>query len=461
MNAEEILYYFEIMQETLEDVQEYQKNKREAYDGDRVSRILQIVENEKIRDVLTKQSSWVRVGVDHLLHDCSFDAFENDTFGLTRLLVDVNIDTHIESAQRNAMIGACSFIAIFPRENSLPVLATYSGAQATGIKELRGDELMYGLAEKDINEEGEVTEYFFFEKGFIHVVNSEGEVIDSVELETDVMALVEFNYDLEIATKPHGSSRISSSAISSLDSSLSSLALMQQAGITNTLKSDLILVNGAQGSFDTTEINGQIDQYKAIFNDSSGEGAVDVKRPSDVNTSSLEKLYNISGYNFATSMGLDPSVLGLESASGSFSEGALAHMSRSYSKIKESTRRGFASSILELAKKVYELTSGDPEVDFGAIGVAFNEPFDVAKLGEVGDAIQKISMIGIEVDQSFINRQLGIPLRPAIAAQGYADFNLSRFSADRYDSLKSAIDEENQSWTIPSVRRLERGSGDI
>lgn len=458
MDQDKFLEDFNLMQETLVEVQDFHAEKQEAYDGDRFAKVLAVTKNAKIQEIISKQSSWGKVGVDTLLRDVSFDAFENDTFGLTKLLVDVNADAHIESAQKNSMIGACAFVAIFPREDELPVLATYTGSQATGIKELHGDELKYGLAEKVVDEDGEVLEYFFFEKGWIHVVDADGEVLESVELETETMALVEFNYGLDVANKPHGSSRLSSTSLSAMDSALNSEALMQQAGIVNTLKSDIIVVSGSPDSISSSAIEGNIDSYSILFNDSGDAGSVDVKRSAETSVTSHEKLYNISGNAFATAMGFDPSVLGLESASGSYSSDALSHMNKNYETTVNSARRNYSKSILELAIKVYEIASGSDENDFTGITVAFNEVFDISRVGALGDALQKLETAGIDLPVEFINKKLGVPLRQQALAQGYADFNLSRFTAGKFDALRESINEEINNYTLPDVRRISRGS---
>lgn len=432
---------FKALKSQLDGVQSFHTEKKSLYEGDYAAQVLSIIKNPSIRNLVESRLSWGRVGVDSTVQVTQFDAFDNDTFGATKLLINCNGDNAVMSARRNSLIGACSFVAIIPRQNALPILVPYTGAEATGMKELRGEELQYGIAVKTVKS-GTATEYFFFSVGEIFITDAEGEVLDYVKLPVPVMPMIAYTNDADLATKIFGRSLLNKPFKSAFETNLNVMALLEQAGMGNVLRSDIMIVNGQESDFSSGRIEGAIDSLNVFYNKNfNGQGGATIQERAGVSTEGLLDLYKLSLYQCATSLGVHPKALEGET-DDTFSPVIAAR--------RDVARDSFAASTKLLARTLYQLVTETPEVDFTPLEVVYRENFNAENVGRLGDAFSKLRQEGFELPESFMKRQFGIPLRAAVLEQQYPDVNLARTMNKNYEALRSIVDDELEEMALPN-----------
>lgn len=422
------------MATTIAGKQAWQQGRSALYDGKHTATMVKITKDRRVSAHVAQSLDWPRIAVDYLAADCSFDAFENDSFGITRLLVEADGDQAIQSAITNSMIGAVSFVAIIPRDEGLPILVPFTGAEATGIKDVRGNGLQYGLAVKK-RENGVITEFYLFEKGYIHVVNPAGEAIDTVDLGVpDLMPFVQFSYDPDTASKPFGRSRISDAAITSLDSTLRNMGLSEQVSLINLLKGDLLLVNGQpDGLSASKQFEQNVGALKTMFFDGLDLNGIRLEQLDQIQLAEIEQNISRGAMNFASSMSMLPTAFGEQPSNGSFSAESLAEMQKPYTQVKNRVRLSYGNSIKLLAIELFKMVLQSSDVsDAEEIRTVFSEDTKIDRIGAIGDAFQKLSTslqalgTDIPIPEQYLRQIIGIPLRPTVIDQELPNFQAAR-----------------------------------
>lgn len=420
---------FNKMVATIAGKRSWHEDRESLYDGSHRASMIKISKDRRVESQVRAALDWPRTAVDFLVSDCTFDAFSGDDFGATRMLVEAGGDEAILSAETNATLGAVSFVAILPRENGYPLLVPFSGAEATGIKDARGSELSYGLAAKK-RENGIVTEWLFFQRGRITVLDSSGSEIDSVDLEVDAMPFVQFTYEPDLASRPFGRSRLSKASINIMNSALRGIGLSEQVSLINLLKADLLLVQGEPDDMTgTAEQQTSVGSLKTLFFNGLDLNGVRLEQMSQLELKEIEKGISRAAMQYASSMGMSPTMFGEQPSNGAFSEGSLKQMQKPYKSVLNRARMSFGESIRLLAVELYKIVAKTEDVSgLDSLETVFLESLDVQSLGAIGDSLQKISsaMEALNPDfslpESTFRSILGIPLRPQVINQSYPSF---------------------------------------
>jgi hypothetical protein len=419
---------------TISTKESYQKGRRLLYDGSHTASMARITKDPRVSKHVKSTLDWPRVAVDYMVSDCVFDAFENDDFGVTRLLVESRGDQALLSAITNSMIGAVSFIAVIPRDDGRPILVPFSGAEATGVRTARGDELAYGLAVKE-RENGIVTKWYLFEKGVIKIVNPAGELLDSVDLGVDVMPFIQFSYDPDEAVSPFGRSRLSQASISALDSGLRNRSLSEQVSLINLLKGDLMMVagSGTEGLKATEEFKTAVGTLKMMFFEGIDLDGVRLEQLQQIELSQVQSAISRAATDFATSVSMLPTSFGESPSNGSYSEGAMKQLDKPGKQTKNRVRMSYADSIKRLAIVLFKMVAQSDDVeDIEGIRTVFREDFDKDIMAGLGDAFQKFSTsfqdqnVELKFTNAYIRELVGMPLRPDVIDEPLPSFEKSR-----------------------------------
>lgn len=432
----------------------YHSDKVNLYKGDYSAQTIKLLNDKKIDTITSSRIGWAGSAVDHYLSDLRFDAFENDNWGGTRILLDGGGDEIIHSAIKNAMIGAVSFVAAFPRENGTPINVPFTGKEATGIYDINGRNLKYGLAVKRYDKLGvNVMEWYFFMPGWILILDRDGNVIDSLKLSVEKTALVDFVHNRDFASKPFGSSIYNTASIKSLSIALRSLKIAEQIGIANIIRSDVLLTDANPDDLGTMEFNGAANSLKVMFlNSINGVAGSRFETFDKLSSKDVQDLLVIAAGLFSNAVSIPVSILGVQPSNGSFSSETLDKMARPYKQNVNLNRTSFGDSIKRLAILDLELATGVADNDFDALNPVFINDFDPEYIGKIGDAVQKISSVVNMPDTmgDFIARQIGIPLRPSVISVKYPAFNVSQEISANYEKIKNEIVSEDGSLYITS-----------
>lgn len=420
---------FDKMVKTIAEKRTWHEDRKALYNGSHRASMIKITKDRKVESQVRAALDWPRTAVDFLVSDCTFDAFDGDDFGATRMLVEAGGDSAILSAETNATLGAVSFVAILPRESGYPLLVPFSGEEATGIKNARGSALSYGLAVKK-RENGIVTEWLFFEPGVIRVLDAGGEQIDAVYLDVDAMPFVQFSYEPDLASRPFGRSRLSEASINIMNSALRGIGLSEQVSLINLLKADLLLVKGTPDSVvGTAEQQTSVGSLKTLFFDGDDPNGIRLEQLAQLELKQISEGISRSAMQYASSMGMSPTMFGEQPSNGAFSEGSLKQMQKPYKSVLHRARMSFGESIKLLAIELYKIVAKTEDVSgLDSLEAVFLESLDVQNLGAIGDSLQKISSAmetinpDFSIPESSIRSILGIPLRPQVINQSYPSF---------------------------------------
>lgn len=422
---------FEQMLKKVREKQQYQKTRRLLYEGLHNAPNVRISKDKVVTAYASRSLGWPATAVDHLISDCSFDGFDRDEFAATRLLVEAGGDRAITSAMTNAAIGAVSFVAIFPRSTGYPALVTYTGAEATGIFNALGTELKYGMAVKR-KESGRVVEWYLFERGAIHVLNSVGDTLDTLELGVDAMPFIEFAYDPDPAARPFGHSRLSPDSIDNLDEGLRSMGLSSMLTKINLIRNDFIFIKGSPSATKSEKHDSEAGEYNIIYLDSQeGVDAARLEKARNIDGKEISENFVRAGEQFASTMSMLPVTFGIQPANGSYSAEVLSEMQRPYFQTRDRVRMSYGDSIKRLAIELYKIVAQTDDVDgLKPVQSVFKARIDPGKIGSFGDAFQKISSssseMGIEVPASFWRDQMGIPIRDTVMQQPLPNLEAAR-----------------------------------
>lgn len=453
MNPDELKKIFLELKKTLDGVQSFHETHKNLYDGLYQPYDMKLVNDKKLARAFKGYSDWCKIAIDYPQGDTVWDAFENDTFGLTKFLVDAEADAVIDSAKLNATRAGCSFVAIMPRENDVPIFVPFSGAEATGISEARSGAIKYGITVKRVNGQhfSQVEEYYFFTPGHIYIVKSDGEFIDGVELPVKRTMMVEFKFQVDLATRPHGKPRISEAAISAMDSNLQCSNLAKITGLTNIKNTSYLLTGGAPEDLQSVDTENTIGKVKVFFqNTPDGSNNATMTHPKDLSSKDVIAQMEISAGQFASSVSMPITAFGYQPSNGSFSGDTLTYQDRPYNNMVDSMCRSFGDSIKRMAILGMELHSGSTDHEYSSVTPVFRGRFELAKIGQLGDAIGKIGEVFQDFGKSsFIRQQLGLPLRPELMSATYPDSKQSRKMREGLKVLQNEIIGEDGEVDFP------------
>lgn len=447
MDKDQILNIFIALKQKLISLKGYHDEKNSLYKGDYSAPSIKLLKDSKIDAITSSRIGWAGTAVDYYLSDLQFDAFENDLWGATRMLIDAGGDEVIYSAEKNAMVGAVSFVASFPTSTGIPINVPFTGSEATGVYDINGRNLKYGIAVKKYDDSTNMPiEWYFFLPGWILILDNDGEILNSVELNINRTVLVDFVHNRDYALRPFGNSLYNTASIKSLAIALRSLKIAEQIGIANIVRSDILLTDANPDDLGTMEFSGAANSLKVMFlNSINGVAGSKFESFDKLSSSDIQDLLVLSAGLFANAVSLPVSVLGIQPSNGSFSSDTIDKLNRPYSQSVSLNRTSFGNSIKKLAVLNLELATGNEVNDFNSITPVFKNSFNPDYIGKIGDAIQKIATV-IELPNdigSFVAREIGLPLRPSVMGVSYPEFNISREIEFNYEKIKNNIIEED------------------
>lgn len=158
---------------------------------------------------------WCGKAVDSLSDRLIFSGFRNDLFNLWEIYQQNNPDILAASAIQAALIGACSFIYIYPGNDGFPKMEVIDGANATGIVDPVTGLLTEGFAvlERDTAQQPILEAYFW--PGKIAYIQG-GQIVRTYETPLPYVFLVPVIFRPD-ATRPFGHSRITRSCMSAME----------------------------------------------------------------------------------------------------------------------------------------------------------------------------------------------------------------------------------------------------
>lgn len=162
-----------------------------------------------------KTLGWCGKAVDSLSDRLIFSGFRNDLFNLWEIYQQNNPDILSASAIQAALIGACSFIYIYPGNDGYPKMEVIDGANATGIVDPVTGLLREGFAvlERDTAQQPILEAYFW--PGKIAYIQG-GQIVRTYETPLPYVFLVPVIFRPD-ATRPFGHSRITRSCMSAME----------------------------------------------------------------------------------------------------------------------------------------------------------------------------------------------------------------------------------------------------
>lgn len=432
---------FNELVENLESKKSFQKKNRSIYEGTYSAYSLGIALPKKLDRVVSAKLPWGKIAVDNLLQDVSFDGFRDDELGFTKILYRYGGYEAIHSAQKNSMIGACSFVTVLPSDEGDPMFTVYTGSEATAKWDSR-DGFVAGLVEntKSITPLGNsytVVDYLLFEPGYVHLVSDVGKILKTNEMPTDTMLFVPFVFGQDVAVKPFGETRYNDPFVSALESGLRNQKNMDIASEINLSRGKVLL---SEGSLETGEsvMVGDVEANLAelmIIKSVSGT----TMKLADLGTADTKELrdnLSVCATNAAAAVSMDPTAFGHQPANGSFSEETINVLSKPYTKLVDDSRLAYGKSIRELAIATMSLATGQYHQDWEDIDPVFRNDFSVDKLGAVGDGLGKLLSLEGASDKvnEFINEKvLGLGVRDEALRVNLPDFSVSREAAKSMD----------------------------
>lgn len=450
----EISEIFDKMSSTITSKLTYHEEHQALYDGTHKADTIKVSQDPKINRIAKGSLGWPKISIDYLASDCRFDAFKADDYddkGLTRLLVEAGGDAAINSAVTNSMIGSVAFVAIIPRDEELPILVPFSGSEATGIKTARGDKLAYGLAIKKRNDAGIVEEWYFFSPGFIDILDSNGEVIDSVDLGIEAMPFIQFSYGEDMASRPFGRSRITPDCRDALDSALRGKTTSEQVNYINSKNGAIIIAAGEPGVLDGEEFTSDASSLPIIYYNGTSLDGIRKEHLEQIKLNDIRENIESCLVQFAASSFVPASAYGYYPSNGTNSEGTSKELNKPYENLKETSRESYARSIKTLALELYRIVTQNYDIqELMYVEVVFREQSQTASVGSYGDSMLKVVSLfkdaenGAAMIQEILEdvpakmRELmGTPIRPKVLRNELPDTNrsISRFRDTTLNSI--------------------------
>ena len=420
----------------IKDKKAFQNTKMSVYDGSYQTESLGIALPRNLDRKIQTKLPWGKVAVDNLLQDLSFDGFKNDKLGFTKILKKYGGYRAIKSAQKNSMIGACSFLTILPGENGEPVFTVYTGAEGTGVWDSRHG-FVAGLVENNrrvVSTGTDVVEdYLFFRPGEVQLVSSSGEVLQSADMPTDRMLFIPFIYGQDVAVNPFGESRLNAPFINALESGLRGQKNLDIASEINLSRGKVLLSEGALDNNSSIMVGDVKANVAELMMIKSVTGTT--MKLEDLGTADINELRNTlesSAVNAATAVSMTPTAFGFSPSNGSYSEGTLAALSKPYTKLVEDSQDDYGDTIKEVAVTAMSLATGQYFPEWEDIIPVFRSDLDVDRLGAVGDGLGKIlNLSGVnDAVSGFIDEKiLGLSVAKDAMEVKLPDFRVAREAA--------------------------------
>lgn len=161
---------------------------------------------------------WCAKGVDALADRLDFYGFKDDVFDLEQIYSLNNKDVLFPSAILGALIGSCSFIYISEDESGFPRLQVINGDDATGIVNPTTGLLNEGYAVLERDKAMQPIKEAYFTREWTAFYEN-GELIDMREYKVQEPMLVPIVFRPD-AKRPLGHSRISRSCMANVESAL-------------------------------------------------------------------------------------------------------------------------------------------------------------------------------------------------------------------------------------------------
>lgn len=155
---------------------------------------------------------WCAKAVDSLADRLVLKGFKNDNFAIDEVFNLNNPDILVPSAITAALIGACSFIYIFPDDDGQPQMQVIDGSDATGVADPVTRMLFEGYAvlERDKDKKPQIEAYFEPRKTTYY---EHGKITRTFDHPLNFPLLVPV-VNRPDATRPLGHSRISRACMS-------------------------------------------------------------------------------------------------------------------------------------------------------------------------------------------------------------------------------------------------------
>lgn len=438
MKNEQLLNLFEKMKDVITEKSKYQKEKISIWNGDTIAPEFGSTARRRVAQKLKSKVDWARIGVTAYSTAINFDAFENDTIGFTRLLNDAGAYPVFQSAIDNSIISAVSFVSILPRENELPTFTAYHAGEATGIFDIRSNELLYGLVKNSYDKNGDVKDYLFFEKGKVSKINVEGKIIATVELPIEKNCLVPFVFEQDLVSRPFGKSLLSDSITGYIKDVLRIKERQSIISENNVSKSADILIGNFQ---DFNPEKGYL-QKEADLVAMNKPITDDIKhiQLSQTDLSSWEYLEASAKIDFSSALSINPDII-----NGTKSN--INYDSSIFDARIERCKTSYGSAIKKAAIIAMSLMAGSYIKDFEIINPRFINKNNLTSSSALGDAIYKIEQIApgvIANDKEYMESLLGKPLKNKLLSINYPNFEKSAKLNIKYETLKSDVfDNEN------------------
>ena len=211
------LYGIEYLQRLLNRKRDRVLLRYRYYDMKKLVRDFGISTPPTLRGV-TSTFGWCAKAVDSLADRLILKGFKNDNFAIGEIFEQNNPDILPTAAIQAALIGACSFIYIYPSDNGMPVMQVIDGSDATGVADPVTGMLHEGYAVLERDRDRKVVEEAYFEPGRTTYYRAG---------EADRVFLHDLKYPLLVpvinrpdATRPLGHSRISRACMSYVESAI-------------------------------------------------------------------------------------------------------------------------------------------------------------------------------------------------------------------------------------------------
>lgn len=434
--------------ETLQAKKKFHYGKRAVYDGTHSIPSLGLALPKKFEQLAPSKLPWGRIAVDHLLQDISFDGFKGDVLGFTKLLKRYGGYSAIRSAQKNSMIGACSFITVLPNDEGAPIFTVYTGAEATGKWDSRYG-FVAGLVENEVSTSTiaqnsyTVVDYLYFEPGRVHKVDPNGTILSTTEMPTDRMLFVPFIYGQDVALKPFGESRFNAPFVSALESGLRNQKNMDIASEINLSRGKVLLAEGGIDNGDALTLGDSKTNIAEMLVIKSATGTT--MKLEDLGVSDVKELRDnlaTCANNAASAVSMSPTAFGYQPANGSFSEGTVSLLAKPYDKLVSDSREVYGDSIRELAIAAMSMSTGQYHSDWEDIEPVFKNDFNVDKLGAVGDGLGKLLALEETSDAitDFINENvLGLSVADEAMRVRLPNFGAAKEAAEKFKSTTSLV----------------------
>ena len=441
VNDKEVKELFLELRATLHSKVAWQVEKRRVYDGKLTASTLNIALPKAFDGKLKTLLGWGGVAVDTLHSDLVFDGFRNDLLGFTRLLDSCRAWPVIDSAIRNALIGACSFVTVLPGLGGLPVFTVYSGSEATALFD-SSDGFVAGLVfvgnvdDRPGSMRVSMDRYLLFLSGIVLTLDGEGRVVDEWVAPTERLLFTPFIFNGDEAVEPFGRSRLNAAFVNSLESALRSLKLIEIGHDVRIAIRNVLLADGTDPSgLSMGESSSDLSKLTTIFN--SGTGSLKLEQLAGPSTSELQGMLSLIAGNAASAVQMDASSFGFNPSNGSVSEGTLEQLGKPYRNLVRSSREDFGQAVKELALTGMDLaTGGGYNRDWDFIQPVFRGGVPLSQFGAIADGLGKLSNVSTGVDFSrFIKEEvLGVSVRDEALLVELPDFSRAQ---ERLKSFKS------------------------